>query len=130
MPVLVLSYKGVSFTFTKERLNDALQTVSRLVAETGGKFSWADAAIVHRMMRDLAWQYDQANDSCYKVRITRWSTGTVVTIAERMSGDKFDALRELSLKYSTQYGCQWEIDVSVISEDEAKKIMDKASINE
>jgi [ribosomal protein S18]-alanine N-acetyltransferase len=125
--VLVLNYGGRTFTFTKEKLNEALQSVTRLVTETGGKFSWADAAKVHRLMHDIAWQdcdaHPLAEPRNYKVRITRWSTGTVITILERMQQEKFEAMRRLSWKYSQQYGCQWEIDVSVLEcVNEAVKI--------
>jgi len=118
MAVLVLNYEGRTFTFTREKLTEAMDSVTRLVIETKGEFSYKDAAKVHRMMHDIVWaEYDPhpiAWCRCYKVKITRWSTGTVVTIVERLQLSKFEAMQRLSWKYSQQYGAQWEIDVTVI----------------
>lgn len=125
--ILVLNYGGRTFTFTKEHLCEAMDFVTRLVVETKGEFSHGDAARVCRMMHDIAWQEDQiANEPrCYKVRITRWSTNTTITLSESMRGEKFESMRRLSWKYSQQYGSQWEIDVSVIEDDEAVRIINQ-----
>ena len=130
MEVMVLNYDGRTFTFTREKLSDAMNAVTRLVTETKGEFSYKDAAKVHRMMHDIAWsdhdphplaEHSQAR--CYKVKITLWSTGTTITLTESCRGNKFESMRRLSWKYSEQYGCQWEIDVSVIDDKEATKII-------
>lgn len=122
MAVLVLNYEGRTFTFTREKLTEAMDSVTRLVIETKGEFSYKDAAKVHRMMHDIVWaEYDPhpiADRRSYKVKITRWATGTVITLVETLQQEKFEAMRRLSWKHSQQYGSQWEIDVSVLESDE------------
>lgn len=126
-PVLVLNYKDRTFTFTRDRLNEALQTVTRLVTETGGKFSWADAAKVHRLMHDIAWsannEYESTRLLYYKVKVTRWSTGTTITMVDSSTGDKFESMSRISWKWSQQYGSNWDIDVSVLDGEEADRIV-------
>ena len=85
-PSLVVNYGVRTFIFTKERLVEAMEAVTRLVIQTKGEFSYKDAAKVHRMMHDKAWaEYDAhplADRRSYNVKITRWSPGPVITLVD------------------------------------------------
>lgn len=126
-PVLVLNYGGRTFTFTKERLVEAMEAVTKLVIQTKGEFSYKDAAKVHRMMHDIAWstnnEYEATRLLHYKVKVTRWSTGTTITMVDSSAGDKFESMSRISWKWSQQYGSNWDIDVSVLDTEEADRIV-------
>lgn len=122
--ILILSYKCWTIKFTRKSLPDDVKRVTAMVGTDG--FTWGDAAQVHRLMRDIAWQPSNhtMQHFYFRVKCTRWSTGTTITRVEsRFTHCKFTSMRDISAKWSESFDERWDIDVSVIDAEPAQAIL-------